>query len=47
MRLYNSSGIFEEKMNELFDGLEYVKVHIDDLLIISNGNLEDHLKTLK
>ena len=30
-------------MNELFNGLEYVRTYIDDLLIISNGNFEDHL----
>ena len=30
-------------MNELFNGLEYVRVYIDDLSIISNGNFEDHI----
>ena len=30
-------------MNELFNGLEYVRPHIDDLLIISKGNFEGHL----
>ena len=30
-------------MNKLFDGLEYLRAYIDDLLIISNGNFEDHL----
>ena len=30
-------------MNELFNGLEYVRAHIDDFLIISNGNFQDHL----
>ena len=34
-------------MNELFNGLEYVKAYIDDLLIISNGNIEDHLNKVK
>ena len=43
MGLYNSPDIFQEKMNELFNGLEHARAYIDDLLIISNGNFEDHL----
>ena len=43
MGLCNSPDIFQEKMNELFNGLEYVRAYIDDLLIISNDNFEDHL----
>ena len=44
MGLIKSPDIFQEKMNELFNGLEYVKAYIDDLLIITkNGNFEDHL----
>ena len=43
MELYSSPDIFQEKMNELFNGLEYVKAYIDGVLIISNGNFEDHL----
>ena len=34
-------------MNELFIGLEYVRPYIDDLLIISNGNFEDHVNKVK
>ena len=30
-------------MNELFNGLEYIRAYMDDLLIISNGNFEGHL----
>ena len=33
-------------MNELLHGLEYVRIYIDDLLIISNKSLEDHIKKL-
>ena len=43
MGLCNSPDIFQEKMNELFNDLEYVRTYIDDLLIISNESLEDHL----
>jgi len=46
MGLCNSPGIFQEKMNEVFVGLEYVRVYIDDLLIISNGTFDDHLNKL-
>ena len=47
MGLCNSPDIFQEKMNELFDCLEYVRAYIDDLLITSNGNFEDHLNKVK
>ena len=30
-------------MNKLFNALKYIKVNIDDLLIISNGSFEDHI----
>ena len=46
MGLCNSPDIFQEKMNELFYGLDYVRTYIDDLLIISNKFLEDHIKKL-
>ena len=45
--LCNSPDIFQEKMSELFNGLEYVRAYIDDFLIISNGNFEDHLNKIK
>ena len=45
--LCNSPDIFQEKMDELFNGLEYVRAYIDDLIIISNGNIEDHLNKVK
>ena len=35
MGLFNSPDIFQEKMNELFNGLEYDKIYSNDLLIIS------------
>ena len=47
MGLCNSPDIFQENMNRLFNGLEYVRAYIDDLLIISNGNFEDHLTKVK
>ena len=47
MELCNSPDIFQEKMNELCNGLEYVRAYIDDQLIISNSVFEDHLNTEK
>ena len=47
MGLCNSPDIFQEKMNELFAGLEYVRTYIDDLLIISNKSFDDHLHKLE
>ena len=46
MGLCNSPDIFQEKMNELFEGLDYVRAYIDDLLILSKGTYEDHLEKL-
>ena len=43
MGLCNSADIFQEKMNELFNGLELIKSYVDDLLLISNGNLKDFI----
>ena len=43
MGLCNSPDIFQEKMSELMEGLEYVCTYIDDLLIISKDLFEDHL----
>ena len=46
MGLCNSPDKFQEKMNELFYGLEYVRTYIDNLLIISNMSFEDHINKL-
>ena len=34
-------------MNKLYNGLEYIRAYIDDLLIISNDTLEDLLNRIK
>jgi len=46
MGLCNSPDIFQEKMSELMLGLEFVKVYIDDLLTLTKGDLDDHLRCL-
>ena len=38
--LCNSPDMFQEKMNELFNCLEYIKTYIDDLFIISDKSLK-------
>ena len=43
----NGLDIFQEKINELFAGLEYVRAYVDDQLIISNGKFDDHLNKIK
>jgi hypothetical protein len=40
-------GIFQSKMSELMEDLEYVQAYLDDLLCISRSSLENHLKKLK
>ena len=46
MEFCNSPNIFQEKISELFDGFDMVRAYIDDLLIITKNNFEDHLKSL-
>ena len=46
MGLCNSPDIFQEKMSTLMQDLEYVRAYIDDLLVITNGSMEDHLEKL-
>jgi hypothetical protein len=38
----DSSGVFQEKMNNLLDGLDTVPVCIDEILHMTNGSWEDH-----
>jgi hypothetical protein len=46
MGLCNSPDIFQEKMNELFQDLDYIRAYIDDLLVLSNESWEEHLDKL-
>jgi hypothetical protein len=43
MGVAGSPHIFQGKMLELMESLEYVRVYLDDLLYISKLSLEDHL----
>ena len=42
----NGPDIFQEKMMELFDGMEYIRACIDDLLVLTKGDYDDHLEKL-
>ena len=44
MGLASAPDIFQEKMSELMAGLDFARVYIDDLLIISTGTFEEHLE---
>ena len=44
MGLCNGPDVFQEKMSELFEDLEFVRTHIDDLLMTTKGDLKDHLE---
>ena len=46
MGLCNSPDIFQEKMSELFIGLDTVRVYIDDLLHVKKGSWTEHLTVL-
>ncbi len=47
MGIAGSSDIFQSKMSELMEDLEYVRAYLYDCLCISRSSLEDHLKKLK
>ncbi len=46
MGIAGSPDIFQEKMLELMETLEYVRAYLDDLLCISKLSLGDHLVKL-
>ena len=47
MGLSISADVFQREMTKLFDGLDFVMVYIDDILVITKGNYEDHLSKLR
>jgi Reverse transcriptase (RNA-dependent DNA polymerase) len=47
MGLCNSPDIFQEKMSNLVDDLDFCRAYIDDLLIITRGSWEQHLLHLE
>jgi hypothetical protein len=47
MGIAGSSDIFQGKMSELMESLEYVRAYLDDLFCISKLSLEEHLEKLE
>ena len=47
MGLCNSPDIFQEKMSELMAGLEFCRAYLDNLLIISKWDFDQHLENLE
>ena len=47
MGIFNSQEIFQEKINEMFCGFEFIRTYINYLLIITKGDWSDHLKKLE
>jgi hypothetical protein len=47
MGIAGSPDIFQGKMSELMESLEFVRAYYDDLLCISKLSLEDHLDKLE
>jgi hypothetical protein len=47
MGFVGSADIFQVEMGNLMANLEYVRAYIDNLLVITMGNLDDHLDKLK
>ncbi len=47
MGIVGSPDIFQGKMSELMESLEFVRAYLDNLLCISKLSLEDHLEKLE
>ena len=47
MDICNSLENFQEKMNKMFCGIEFIGAYIDDLLITSKGDRSDHFNKLQ
>jgi hypothetical protein len=47
MGISNAPDIFQSIMMRLLGDLEYVHVYMDDILITSSGNFQDHMSKLK
>ena len=46
MGVCNSPDIFQGEMNELFQGFEYIREYLDDLLVLTNRYWTDHFTIL-
>ena len=46
MGISSAPDIFQSIMDDILGDLDYVRVYIDDILVISNGNFDDHMEKL-
>lgn len=46
MGLCNSPDLFQEKMSELMQDLDYIRVYIDDILVLTSGEFSTHMEQL-
>ena len=47
MGVANSPEIFQQKMNDLFHGLEFIRAYIDEILILTKEECAYHVKKLE
>ena len=47
MGIMTAPDIFQQKMLELMIGMEYIRVYLDDLLLMSGKSFEHHLEILE
>ena len=46
MRVSNSPDIYQQKMNDIFQGFEFIFAYTDKLLILTKGYWKNHLQKL-
>jgi hypothetical protein len=47
MGILCSPDIFQEKMSNLMQHLDFVRIYLDDLLVIASGTLDDNLEKME
>ena len=47
MGIKNCPDIFQKVMNDLLGDLEYIRVYLDDILIISHDDYANHIDKLR
>ena len=47
MVIANYPDIFQQKVNDLFHGFEFICLYIDNILIVKKGDWTDHLQKLE
>jgi Reverse transcriptase (RNA-dependent DNA polymerase) len=46
MGIANAPDIFQSKINQLMEGLDYVRAYLDTILIVTKNTYDDHLNKL-